>query len=115
MSAALDTEADAGDQEQPRTRGECVDGCRPCPWWTCRYHLGTDIDRRGRLHIHFDPADADGRETCALDVAERGSHTLAEVAAVIHTGRSRVHQVEQRAWSHVAEVAPDLALFLRSQ
>lgn len=23
----------------PETRGECVDGCRPCPLVTCRHHL----------------------------------------------------------------------------
>lgn len=100
MSAAR---AHDDDQEQPQTRGECVDGCRPCPWWTCRYHLGADVDRRGRLHVHFDPDDAEGRETCALDVADRGGHTLAELGALLGIGSRRVHQVEQAARNRMTE------------
>lgn len=47
----------------PTTRGECSSVPRPCRWETCRYNLG-----------------AGKSESCALDVADRGGHTLAEIA-----------------------------------
>ena len=28
-----------GDAKRPRTRAECIDGPRPCPHSSCRYHL----------------------------------------------------------------------------
>lgn len=30
--------------ERPRTRGECRDGFRPCPFVACKYHLYLDIN-----------------------------------------------------------------------
>lgn len=62
---------------RPRTRGECVNGPRPCPWRACRFHLGDH-----------------GRESCALDVAARGGITLAEVGDVIGVTREWVRQIE---------------------
>ena len=36
-------------------------------------------------------------ETCSLDVAERGEHTLEEVGAVVGHTRERVRQVQEAA------------------
>lgn len=32
-----------GNEQRPRTRGECKDGPRPCPWVSCRHHLLLEI------------------------------------------------------------------------
>lgn len=41
--------------DRPRTRGECANGPRPCPWVSCRYHLLLEVkppsvDEYGRSH-----------------------------------------------------------------
>lgn len=53
---------------RPRARGECERGERPCPWATCRHHLGSWT------------LDSDADETCSLDVADRGQHSLEDHA-----------------------------------
>jgi hypothetical protein len=37
--------------EQPRTRDECRDGPRPCPWVSCRFHLLVRQNARGALRV----------------------------------------------------------------
>jgi hypothetical protein len=34
------------DVERPRTRAECKDEPRPCPWVACKHHLYLDINPR---------------------------------------------------------------------
>jgi hypothetical protein len=68
----------------PRTRGECINGPRPCPWLDCRYHL----------HRVGDFAKAADTETCSLDVADRGEHTLADVAKITGLSVEWIRQIE---------------------
>ncbi len=77
----------------PRTRGECENGPRPCPWVCCRHHLGSEPRSGGRLHVRALPPDHD---TCALDVAARGPHTLESIAKLLGLTRERVRQIEAR-------------------
>lgn len=104
---------------RPRTRGECVDGPRPCPWVSCRHHLLLDISvpvvrppslvlaraDRARLSeyaaaslvrawINDAAAELDRMpETCALDVADRGAMASERVAELIGVSRQRVDQI----------------------
>lgn len=79
--------------ERPRTRGECVDGPRPCQWETCRYHLaGT-----GRHRVNTTGTPLDSSDSCALDVSDRGEHTLPEVAVKLEVNNRRVQQIEAGA------------------
>lgn len=99
--------------DRPLTRGDCVDGCRPCPWYSCRYHLGLDVDSRGRLYVHVDPDDLDESvATCALDAADRGPHTLEQVGTVIGRTRERARQIELRARQRIARRVPHLVELL---
>lgn len=72
--------------ERPRTRGECMDMARPCPFVSCRYHLAIDAHRdRHNNHtlriLNEDPATM--ANTCALDVAD-GLCDLPDQEGVAH-------------------------------
>lgn len=86
----------------PKTRGECADGARPCPWARCRFHLVLDVAKNGSLKLNFPEIAEEGNfdaleDTCALDVADRGPLTLDEVAFKTNVVRERVRQIEDRA------------------
>lgn len=116
--------------QRPRTRGECLDGERPCPWVGCRWHLALDVgERAGTLHSytrHSLPIRGTtaedfewwsdvlvarvehASETCALDVADSGGVTLQRVATLLGVTRERVRQIEAKALRHVSEACADL-------
>jgi len=117
---------------RPKTRADCIDGPRPCPWLGCRYHLGVEVEEsRNARGIRFFVNEAGTRrsigdrgvfvklwyrgktlpvskmridrlvsavmsrsQTCALDIAEQGGLTLAEVGSVLGVSRERVRQIE---------------------
>lgn len=64
----------------PATRGDCVDGCRPCRHSRCRWHLG------------FEDV-----ETCTLDIADRAATgcvvEYADIGRVIGVSKERVRQI----------------------
>ncbi|HEY3494807.1 MAG TPA: sigma factor-like helix-turn-helix DNA-binding protein [Polyangiaceae bacterium] len=70
---------------QPRLRGQCVLVPRPCPFDRCRHHLGAV--RAG--------------ESCSLDVADRGEHSLREVGEFLGVSHARVEQIEVMALDKV--------------
>lgn len=86
-------------EERPRTRGECRDRARPCPFVGCRHHLFLDVNPdTGSIIFNFPDRDFDQLDdTCALDVAERGGLTLDEVGRHMNLTRERIRQVEVRA------------------
>ena len=51
-------------------------------------------------------------ESCALDVADRGPHTLETVARLVALTRERVRQLERAAFQRALEKHPDLELEL---
>lgn len=53
--------------QRPKTRGECKDGPRPCPWVGCRHHLWSD-EHDGEPRVLGVPADE--AASCSLDVAD---------------------------------------------
>ena len=61
--------------ERPRTRGDCVNGIRPCPWVSCSQHLYLDVGPSGAIKTRHVDAMGEPLEvgqlaaTCALDVA----------------------------------------------
>ncbi len=80
--------------DRPKTRGDCVDGPRPCPWVACRHHLALDINRQtGTIYLIRDWDD--GRPTCSLDaVDEHGPMTLDMVGQLLRITRERTRQIE---------------------
>lgn len=92
---------------RPTRRGECVDGPRPCPWVSCRYHLMLHVDPQ-RGHIYQCASSPDEMaETCALDVAARGEHTSQEVAELLGIGPTRAQKVEVRALDKLEAAWPE--------
>ena len=89
---------------RPKTRGDCVNGPRPCPFVACRYNLMADISPAGSLKLPFgDSVEAftEVTHTCALDAAEAGGMTLEQVAVLTNLTRERVRQVERMAASRM--------------
>ncbi len=111
--------ADAYRAPRPRTRAECIDGPRPCPWVSCRHHLALDVhevegtrDRPPTLRLNgrsvaglrqgasaavvamFVEATlerlASMRASCALDVADQGRQKVRVVAEHLGVTRKRL-------------------------
>jgi hypothetical protein len=87
---------DVEDVVKPRTRAECLEGERPCPFVSCKHHLYLDVSARtGAIKLNFPDLEVwEMTETCALDVADRGGTTLEEVGAIMNLTRERIRQVE---------------------
>lgn len=92
------------DAVRPRTRAECTNGPRPCPWVGCRMNTYLDVDRRtGRVALSRpgEPDEVPADTSCALDLAERGGMSLSEVGDVLGVVRERVRQIEEEALTKV--------------
>ena len=104
-TAADDSPAAAGVVvEHPRHRLECVDGPRPCPLVGCFYNNYLEVRRRQDsnpeikiLHPGRLPEDVPPDDSCTLDLADAGPHTLERVAEVYGLTRERIRQVEVSA------------------
>jgi hypothetical protein len=86
------------DVDRPRTREECSNMPRPCPFVSCAHHLYLDVNpESGAIKLNFPHLEVwEMAETCALDVADRGGITLEEVGAILNLTRERIRQVEVR-------------------
>lgn len=94
------------DYWKPRTRADCVDMERPCPYVSCKYHLYIDVHPvRGSIKVNFPDVEVwEMTETCALDVADRGGITLEEVGEIMNLTRERVRQVETAGLAKLAAI-----------
>lgn len=86
------------DDVRPRSRGECKEELRPCPYVACKFHLYLDVNpETGSIKINFPELEPwELTTTCSLDVAERGGITLEEVGEIMNLTRERIRQVEVR-------------------
>lgn len=87
------------DEPRPKSRAECLNGPRPCPFVSCKHHLYLDVSQKtGAIKLNFPDIEVeDLAESCALDVADRGGTTLEEVGAIMNLTRERIRQVEVKA------------------
>lgn len=85
------------EQFRPKSRGDCRNAPRPCPWVSCKYHLYLDIvPQSGSIKMNFPDLEVwEMSETCALDVADRGGITLEDVGILLNLTRERIRQVER--------------------
>src|ERR1051325_9186428 len=100
------------DYWKPRTRAECAEGPRPCPFVSCKHHLFIDVSpRTGAIKLNFPDLEVwDLGESCALDVADRGGTTLEDVGAIMNLTRERIRQVEVKALAKLEALRDMLAL-----
>ncbi len=82
--------------DRPKSRAECVDGPRPCPFVSCKFHLYLDVkDETKSIKLNFPHLEVwELEHTCALDVSETGGLTLEDVGHIMNLTRERVRQVE---------------------
>jgi hypothetical protein len=89
-----------GPYERPKTRGDCAQVPRPCPFIACKYSLYLDVSETGSIILnfpHLDPGEMPPEQSCALDLADKGPMTLEDIAVVTNLTRERIRQVELRA------------------
>jgi hypothetical protein len=97
--------------ERPKTRGDCENMPRPCPWLSCRHHLAlvVNVTRFSQQAVRSPFAGvmegdlSEMKQTCSLDVADDGEHTLEEVADVMGVTRQRVEAIEHVAQQRARE------------
>ncbi len=111
--------------QRPTCRSECVNGIRPCPWVSCRYHLLLDVNEGGVIKFNQfkdEVVGVDGKpvtkrrplepwemtHSCALDVVDAGGGDplrLADLGELIGVGPERARQLVNEALAHAREVA----------
>jgi hypothetical protein len=81
---------------KPKTRAECKDMERPCPFIGCKYHLYLDINKNnGSIKFNFPDLEFDELDqTCALDIIEKGETTLEDIGKHMNLTRERVRQIQ---------------------
>ncbi len=97
------------ENDRPQTRSDCAGGQRPCPWVSCKHHLYLDVNQEtGSIKLNFPDLDiAEMKDTCSLDVADRGGITLEEVGEILNLTRERIRQVEVRGLVKLKMISPD--------
>jgi hypothetical protein len=87
------------DYDRPKMRVDCASGPRPCPFVSCTHHLYLDVSSRtGAIKLNFPDLEVeDMKESCALDISDRGGTTLEEVGAIMNLTRERIRQLEVKA------------------
>jgi hypothetical protein len=93
------------DAARPRTRADCADHPRPCPWVSCRYNLYLDVSDSGRtIKLNFpelEPGAMPAGGSCVLDIADRVAQgeaiCLEDIGRVMNLSIERVRQLSSLA------------------
>ncbi len=96
LGAAMYPPNEDDDVNRPRTRGDCENVPRPCPYVSCRHHLYLDVsERTGGLKFNFPDLEPDELEdSCSLDVAAEDGATLERAGRAMNLTRERARQIE---------------------
>ena len=84
---------------RPKTRGECHNIQRPCPYATCQFNMLTEIGPKGQLEQRYpDVESMPANASCVLDVADQyGSLDVKEVAAIMLEQPKSIINLEESA------------------
>lgn len=80
---------------RPRTRGDCADVPRPCPFIGCKYNNYANLTPSGALKPtwpNLEPWEVNPELSCALDVADRGGAGMKTVATATNLTEERIRQ-----------------------
>ena len=96
------------DEPRPRTRADCRDQPRPCPWVSCKHHLYLDVNpETGSIKLNFPDLEVwEMKDTCSLDIADKNGITLEEVGDIMNLTRERIRQVEVRGLLRLKMMSP---------
>ena len=91
---------------RPRTRADCIDAPRPCPFVGCRHHLYLDVnERNGSIKFNFPDLEPEQMlNSCSLDIADEEIGTglaLEDVGALMNVTRERIRQLEAIAFTEI--------------
>jgi hypothetical protein len=91
--------------QRPKTRQDCAEVPRSCPFVSCRYHLYLDVSpRTGSIKLNFPDLEVwEMKRPCALDVAEEGPLGAEELGDVMNLTRERIRQVQERGLAVLSE------------
>ena len=80
----------------PTNRKQCKDNKQPCPWARCKYHLVFEVFTFPQKATNEEIVDKllTLKESCVLDVANRGEQTLHQIGKILGTSRERIRQIE---------------------
>lgn len=95
---------------RPRTRDECADIPRPCPFVSCRYNMYLDVREDGAVRFNF--PDREPHEmvaSCSLDLASDGPRTLDIIGALMGMSKERARQLEATGLRKVKDLFGGLA------
>lgn len=86
---------------RPKTRADCADVPRPCPYVGCKHNLYLDVsEKTGNVKVNFpdrEPEDMPADRSCVLDITEAGPITLESLGDYINVTRERARQIENIA------------------
>ena len=89
---------------RPFKFAQCAEIVGPCPFVSCRHHLGLDIRADGGLTINIPGLEEDpalaltmAAETCSLKVAAGGEITLEAIAPLFDVTPERISQISTEA------------------
>ena len=100
---------------RPRTRGDCSQRRRPCPFISCRHHLFIEVTPAGSIKMAFgDDIErlTQMEETCSLDVADRGEHDMNRIGRYLGVTPARIQQEVSQALAKLRSAATDQRLEL---
>lgn len=91
--------------DRPKTRGDCEDAPRPCPYVSCSHNLYLDVNpESGAIKLNFPHLEVwELAETCSLDVADRGGITLEETGVILNVTRERARQIQAEALRRIKD------------
>lgn len=95
---------------RPKSREDCINGIRPCPFISCRYNLYLNIQPGRAPKPHYpnrEPSEIP-HDSCVLDVADQDSVPLERIGIALNLSRERVRQIESRALKKVQPNLKDL-------
>jgi DNA-binding XRE family transcriptional regulator len=86
-------EAEGVNIHRPRTVKDCPPG--PCPFFSCRHHLGLEVSDVGTVKLLADIDSIETwPETCSLRVADDGPRHAADVSALLNISLATIQHVE---------------------
>lgn len=90
---------------RPRTREECRNAPRPCPYVSCEYHRYLSVKGNGVIVLNCPSVlPWELQDSCLLDLIEaRGELTLREVGELYNVSKERVRQLEEDALARLRE------------